>query len=164
MSEKHLVSDPPTETKSQIWAVVIGGMTGNQNGVETDLILHLSESADEFGCYEIALVNITSPYTCAQRIPVRPTETDGEWWRLDARLSSNSKPAARSYHAAASLVSDGQGSSSCLYMYGGRDYENSILFSDLWSLCPDSNFLGGSGETTFTWTELSPTGTLPKGR
>lgn len=139
-------------------------MTGNQNSVETDLILHLSESADTFVCDEIALVNITSPYTCDQRVPVRPTETDGEWWRLDARLSNNSKPATRSYQAAASLPSNGQGSSSCLYMYGGRDYENNKLFSDLWRLCPVSNFLGGSGETTFTWTELSPIGTLPKGR
>lgn len=139
-------------------------MTGNQNGVETDLILHLSESADEFVCDDLALVNITSSYTCVQRTPVRPTETDGEWWRLDARLSNDTKPATRSYHAAASLASDGRGSSSCLYMYGGRDYENSVLFSDLWRLCPVSDFLGGSGETTFTWTELSPAGTLPKGR
>lgn len=151
-------------TKLQIWVVVIGGMTGNQNGVETDLILHLSESADEFVCDELALVNITSSYTCAQRTPVRPAETDGEWWRLDARLSTDTKPATRSYHAVASLAADGQGSSACLYMYGGRDYEFSVLFSDLWRLCPVSSFLGGSGETTFTWTELTPTGTLPKGR
>lgn len=144
--------------------MVIGGMTGNQNGLETDLILHLSESADEFVCDDLALVNITSDYTCAQRTPVRPTETDGEWWFLDARLSNGTKPAIRSYHAAASLVSDGQGSSSCLYMYGGRDYELSVLFSDLWRLCPVSGFLGGSEETTFTWTELSPIGTLPGGR
>lgn len=142
----------------------MGGMTGVQTGVETDLILHLSESAGEFACDDSALVNITTDYSCAQRTPVRPTETDGEWWRLDARLSNDTKPAMRSYQAAASLASDGQGGSSCLYMFGGRDYEFSQLYSDLWRLCPVSGFLGGSGETTFTWTELSPAGTLPKGR
>ena len=151
--------------KPQVWVAVIGGMTGHQNGVDTNLILHMYESAEEFVCDDYELMNLTSSYTCAQRTPVRPTETEGEWWHLDARLSFNSsKPASRSYHAAASLVSDGLGSSSCLYMYGGRDYENSLLFSDLWRLCPVSNFLGGSGETTFTWTELSPAGTNPKAR
>lgn len=139
-------------------------MTGSQNSMDADLILHLSESADEFVCDDDDL-NVTSTYTCAQRTPVRPTETEGEWWRLDSRLSLNSsKPASRSFHAAASLASNGLGNSSCLYIYGGRDYEMSILFSDVWSLCPVSNFLGSSGETTFTWTELSPKGTLPKGR
>lgn len=142
----------------------MGGMTGDQNGVETDLILYLSESADEFVCDDLMLVNITTDYSCAQRTPMRPTETDGEWWRLDARLSNDTKPAMRSYQAAASLASNGQGNSSCLYMFGGRDYEFSKLYSDLWRLCPVSGFLGGSEETTFTWTELSPAGTLPKGR
>lgn len=139
-------------------------MSGSQNSLDNDLILHLLESTEEFVCEDEDL-NVTSTYTCAQRTPTRPTETYGEWWLLDPRLSANSsKPAARSYHAAASLASNGLGDSSCLYMYGGRDYERSVLFSDLWSLCPVSSFLGGSGETTFTWTELSPEGTLPQGR
>lgn len=155
----------PNGYTPQIWVVVIGGMTGHQNGVDTNLILHLYESVEEFVCDDYEIMNLTSSYTCAQRTPVRPTETEGEWWRLDPRLPFNSStPASRSYHAAASLASDGLGSSSCLYMYGGRDYENSILFSDLWRLCPVSNFLGGSEETTFVWTELSPAGTLPNAR
>ncbi|CAN0561641.1 unnamed protein product, partial [Ectocarpus sp. 12 AP-2014] len=124
----------------------------------------LSESSDEFVCDEDALVNITSSYTCGQRTPIRPTETEGEWLYLDLRLSNDSKPASRSYHAAASLASNGLGGSACLYMYGGRNYEMSILYSDLWSLCPVSNYLGNSEDTTFTWTELSPAGTLPLGR
>ncbi|CAM9750475.1 unnamed protein product, partial [Ectocarpus sp. 4 AP-2014] len=150
----------PTEA----WAIVIGGMTGSQNSVDTNLILHLSESSDEFVCDEDALVNITSSYTCGQRTPTRPTETEGEWLYLDSRLSNDSKPASRSYHAVASLASNGLGGSACLYMYGGRNYEMSTLYSDLWSLCPVSNYLGNSEDTTFTWTELSPAGTLPLGR
>ncbi|CAM9934917.1 unnamed protein product, partial [Hapterophycus canaliculatus] len=152
-------------SSTEAWVVVIGGMTGSQNSVDTDLVLHLSESTDEFVCDDVYLVNITSSYTCAQRVPVRPTETEGEWWHLDSRLSSNvSKPASRSYHAAASLPFNGLGDSSCLYLYGGRNYEMGVLFSDLWSLCPVSNFLGSIVSTMFTWTELSPAGTLPKGR
>ena len=139
-------------------------MTGNQDSVETDLILHLSESAEEFVCDDLILANTTTDYSCEQRNATRPTETDGEWWLLDARLSNDAKPPLRSYQASASLVSDGQGSSSCLYMFGGQNYEINQLYSDLWRLCPDSGFLGGSEETTFTWTELSPAGTLPEGR
>lgn len=140
-------------------------MSGSQDSLDNDLILHLHESTEEFVCEDEDLNITTSTYTCAQRTPTRPTETYGEWWLLDPRLAANSsKPGARSFQATASLASNGLGSTSCLYMYGGRDYERSILFSDLWSLCPVSNFLGGSGETTFTWIELSPEGTLPMGR
>lgn len=149
----------------QAWVVVIGGMTGSQNSVDSDLILLLSEMTDEFVCDDFYLANLTSSYTCSQRVPVRPTETEGEWWLLDPRLSSNAtKPASRSYHTAASLASNGLGNSSCVYLYGGRNYEMSILYSDLWSLCPVSNYFGSIENTTFTWTELSPAGTLPLGR
>lgn len=150
----------------QIWVVVIGGMNGNQEGVETNLILYLTESEDTFDCRDSDLNTTTSTHTCAQRTHVRPTDSVGEWWRLDTRLSGTSSagPAIRSYHAAGSIASDGLGNTACLFLFGGRDYENSVLYSDLWRLCPVDGFLGTSDDTTFDWTELSPSGTLPGGR
>lgn len=142
----------------------MGGMTGSQANVDTNLVLYLYESTETFECDDDTLNVTTSTYTCAQRTHLRPTETAGEWWHLDDRLdpSSSSGPGTRGYQAAASLSTDGLGSSTCMYMFGGRDYEFSVLYSDLWRLCPVS--LGGSLNTTFIWTELSPTGTLPSGR
>lgn len=141
-------------------------MTGTQGSIDTNLILHLSESAETFHCDDQAL-NTTNALICAERTHVRPTESKGEWWYLQPRLSTSgadSRPAARAYHAAASLSSDGRGSASCVYIFGGRDYEKSLLFSDLWRLCPVSGYLGGATDTTFQWTELSPKGDLPRGR
>lgn len=140
-------------------------MTGSQNSVDTNLILYLSDTDDTFVCDDDDL-NVTSTYTCAQRTHVRPKETAGEWWRLEPRLSTTSSdgPGTRAYHTASSLASDGLGNSTCLYLFGGRDYENSVLYSDLWRLCPVSGWLGSSADTTFHWTELSPAGSLPKGR
>ena len=151
---------------NQIWVIVMGGMSGSQSNVDTNLVLYLSDVAKTVECKDNKLNVTTSTYTCAQRTHVRPTETTGEWWHLDARLdaSSSSGPSTRAYHAAASLSTDGQGNSTCMYVFGGRDYEFSVLYSDLWRLCPVSAPLGNSTQTTFIWTELSPTGTLPSGR
>lgn len=139
-------------------------MTGSQLSMDADLILHLTETNQNFECEDNNL-GITSAYTCEQRTSVRPTETAGEWWHLEPRRvnASNIFP-TRAYHTAASLPSDGLGNLSCLYLFAGRDYEINILYSDLWRLCPVSGFLGTSAETTFEWTELLPMGTLPGGR
>lgn len=140
-------------------------MTGTQSSIDNDLILYLTDVAETFECDDEKL-NITSTYTCAQRTHVRPTETTGEWLLLDARLSSGSSegPGTRAYHVAASLATDGAGSSSCLYVFGGRDYEFGVLYADMWRLCPVDGLLGSSTDTTFVWTELSPGGTTPDGR
>lgn len=154
-----------THPDNQIWAVIFGGMSGSQNSVDTNLVLYLRDSTDTFVCDDDD-INVTSTYACADRTHVRPTETVGEWWRLDPRLSptSSNGPATRAYHTAASLASNGAGNDTCLYIFGGRDYESSVLYSDLWRLCPVAGWLGSSADTTFFWTELSPAGTLPKGR
>ena len=156
---------PHPKRSPQIWVAIIGGMTGTQESIDDDFILYLYESSETFRCFDKAL-NTTSSLTCAERTHTRPTESLGEWWYLQQRLypSDAGRPGARSYHAAASLPSDGRSNASCVYVFGGRDYEMSDLFSDLWSLCPVSGFLGSAASTTFRWTELSPGGDLPSAR
>lgn len=136
-------------------------MTGGQNSFDENHILYLTDTDETFTCKD-AKLNITSTYTCAQRTHVRPTETTGGWWYLAPRLAATSSdgPPTRAYHASASLASN----SACMYVFGGRDYEISVLYSDLWKLCAVDGYLGTSEDTFFYWTELSPTGDLPKGR
>lgn len=140
-------------------------MTGGQNSLDENHILYLTDTAETFTCKDGKL-NITSTYTCAERTHVRPTETVGDWLYLAPRLGPGSSdgPPTRAYHAAASLASDGLGNPTCLYMFGGRDYEMSVLYSDLWRLCAVDGYLGTGEDTLFDWTELSPAGDLPKGR
>lgn len=95
----------------------------------------------------------------------RPADSLGEWWNLAELLEpGSSSPDQRSYHAAASLAADGLGNSSCVYVYSGRDYAGGLQFDDLWRLCPTGGYLGTYSDTTFRWTELTPTGNSPKGR
>lgn len=140
-------------------------MVENQEGVDANYVLHVADTGDNFACSDSALP-ASSAYACSGRTHTRPADSQGEWWSLADRLAptSSSGPAQRSYHAAASIASDGKGNSSCVYIYSGRDYANSLNYDDLWRLCPVLGYLGTSADTTFAWTELVAYGNLPKSR
>ena len=53
----------------------MGGMSGSQSNVDTNLVLYLSDVAETIECKDHKLNVTTSTYTCAQRTHVRPTET-----------------------------------------------------------------------------------------
>lgn len=140
-------------------------MLENQEGVDGNYILRVADTGEVFECDDADLP-ASSLHSCAQRKHTRPTDSQGEWWSLEARLSptSSSGPAQRSYHAAASIPSDGRGNTSCVFVFSGWDYANSKMFDDMWRLCPSSGYLGSSAKTTFVWTELTPMGNAAKGR
>lgn len=144
---------------------VIGGMAGNQEGVDENYILKIADTGDAFACDDADLPP-SSTLSCSHRTHTRPRDSEGEWWSLDARLSPTSPrgPAQRSYHVAASIPSDGNGNSSCVFVFSGMDYAKSVLFDDLWRLCPVAGSLGNSADTAFVWTELFPLGGSVKGR
>lgn len=55
---------------AQIWVVVIGGMNAYQESVETNYILHVADTGEDFECVESALP-ASSTYTCADRTHTR---------------------------------------------------------------------------------------------
>ncbi|CAM9599892.1 unnamed protein product, partial [Choristocarpus tenellus] len=165
-------SNGSSNSTERVWVIVLGGMDGYQTLVEDNHILLLKDTTgDTIQCAASALP--LGSQTCSDLQPTRPLDTTGEWWSLEQRLasdstssstSSSSAPPPRAYHTAASLPSDGLGNTSCLYVFGGWDYLNSILYGDLWRLCPVAGWLGSSNTTRFRWTELNPAGSSPLAR
>lgn len=137
----------------------------NQEGVDANYILKVTDTGEDFICDDADLPP-SSTFSCAERTHTRPADSEAEWWSLEARLArtSSTGPRQRSYHAAASIASDGHGNTSCVYIFSGRDYANSLLFDDMWRLCPLLGYLGSSSDTTFVWSELMPAGNPAKGR